>query len=55
MQGLDNADGEYDEAVKLLTETYGKTQRHIRARLHALFDLDLPQANAKDLSIQMSV
>ena len=49
MQGFDHTDGEYDEAVKLLTETYGKTQRLIQARLHALFDLDLPQANAKDL------
>jgi hypothetical protein len=50
MAGFDHTDGEYSEAVKLLTETYGKPQRIIQARLHALFDLTKPNSNSKDLS-----
>ena len=50
LAGFDHTDLEYTEAVKLLQETYGKPQRIIQARLHALFDLKPPQANATDLS-----
>ena len=47
---FDHTDGEYEEAVKLLTQTsYGKTQRLIQARLHATFDLDPPSPTAKAL------
>ena len=47
---FDHTDGEYEEAIKLLTQTsYGKTQRLIQARLHATFDLDPPSPTAKGL------
>ena len=50
LAGFDHTDNEYQEAVSLLTETYGKHQRLIQARLHALFDLENPKVNATDLS-----
>lgn len=50
MAGFDHTDAEYDEAVALLQSTYGKTQRIIQARLHALFDLQSPKTNSTDLS-----
>ena len=49
LAGFDHTDGEYEEAVKLLTQTYGKTQRLIQARLHAIFDLNPPSPTAKAL------
>lgn len=49
LTGFDHTDAEYEEAVKLLSETYGKPQRIIQARLHGIFDLENPKGNAADL------
>ena len=50
LAGFDHTDAEYDEAVELLTNTYGKSKLIIQARLHAVFDLDPPEASSTALS-----
>jgi hypothetical protein len=49
MIGFHHTDAEYDEAVTLLNYTYGKTQRLIEARLHAIFDLKCPKPTASGI------
>ena len=46
LQGFQTTDASYDEAVDLLTKTYGRKNRLIQARLHALFDLEIPSESS---------
>ena len=50
ISGFKQSDQEYDEAVDLLKSTYGKTKLIIKARLHALFDLEGPKPTSSALS-----
>ena len=50
LSGFDNTEAQYQEAIELLTETYGKKKNLIRARLSSLFDLPQPEATSKSLS-----
>lgn len=49
LKGFTSSDADYDEAIKLLSETYGDEGRIINAHLYAIFDLKSPSSNADDL------
>ena len=42
LQGYPKTDASYNEAVDLLKKTYGRKNSLIQAKLHALFDLEIP-------------
>ena len=48
--GLNTTDANYQEAVKLLADTFGDSKRIIQSHLHALFDLESPLASSDDLA-----
>ena len=50
LDGLNTTDANYQEAVKLLADTFGDSKRIIQSHLHALFDLESPLAASDDLA-----
>jgi hypothetical protein len=50
LQGFQHTNDDYDEAINLLKETYGKPQRIIQAHLYHIFDIPSPGESAKELS-----
>ena len=50
ISGFNQTAKEYEEAVKLLTSTFGRPQLLIQSRLWAFFDLKSPPPTAKSLS-----
>ena len=49
ISGFNQTAKEYEEAVKLLTSTFGRPQLLIQSRLWAFFDLKSPLPTAKSL------
>ena len=50
IEGFNNSEAEYNEAIELLCKTYGKKDKLVQARLSALFDLKSPEPTVKSLS-----
>ena len=50
LDGFDNTEAQYHEAVDLLTSTYGKKKVLIQSRLHAIFDMRNPTPNSASMS-----
>jgi len=50
LAGFDHTEQEYEQAVSLLKETYGKPKLLIQARLHAILDIASPEPNSTSLA-----
>ena len=50
LSGFDNNDNEYEQAIQLLTQTYGKKKILVQAHLNELFDLKTPLPTANGIS-----